>query len=105
LSWAGISAVQVLAQTDRTRLASLVRAIVAAGNPAWLYEFEKDAASFIDHADPAIEFAFHVHGYDAANKWNGHSVGHLHMHCMVGIRTSREQEEKNVSLEEVYKAL
>jgi len=95
------AAVQVLAQTDRTRLAALVRATIA---EAWLETFDADAASFVSTDNPRLEFTFHVHGYDG-DRWTGHSVGHLHMHCLLGPRTSEEREEKNVQLEEVYNAL
>lgn len=102
------TAAQALAQVDRWRLALLVRDVIAdkkSGNPAWLAKFDQDAAIFVNNTEPRLEFVFHVHGYDQAGRWTGHSVGHLHMHCLVGPRTSMEDEGKNVQLAEVYDSL
>ena len=81
---------------NRVTLSNLVKGIIAKTRADLVEKFERDIAPFI--ADQGkIELYFHVHPK--------HSVGHLHMHCLAGDRTSHIHDHKNTSAEVVLEVL
>lgn len=99
------AAALVLAAVDRPRLSKLVCELVEQRAPEFLERALADAEAYVSGPVPPSEFFFHAHGRDAVGNWTGHSVGHLHMHCLSGPRTSFVDSEKNVPFDEVYKQL
>ena len=99
------AAALVLAAVDRPRLAKLVCELVEKRAPAFLERALADAEAYMSGPVPPVELYFHAHSRDDAGNWTGHSVGHLHVHCLSGPRTSFVHSEKNVPFDEVYSEL
>ena len=81
---------------NRVTVSNLVKGIIAKTRADLVEKFEADIAPFLADSGK-LEFYFHVHPK--------HSVGHLHMHCLAGARTSHEHDYKNTSSEVVLEVL